>query len=786
MAKDAKGQEATIEYDLLNRMVKRTELEGVSEWFYDTAPMGKGKLAQVTGPNNFSQSIQYGIYGRAKITTTVISGLTLEMQTDYDDYGRVLSTTYPSGLSVSNDYNALGYLRKIFNTVNPVEIYWEATDADASGRITDHTLGNGLTSTKSFNQQTGRLEGIKTGLGVAGVEVQDLGFAFDTLGNLTQRQDGNKNLVEDFVYDELNRLTSATLAGQASQVFTYDSIGNIESKSGVGTYVYGENGAGPHAVTTAGGVVYGYDANGNQINGDGRTLTYTSFNKPKTMAKGAASSTFYYGPNHSRIQQVNVNNGATTVTNYLGKLYEVVTKPDGVIEYKHYINTAGAMVLHTERSSSITDTRYIFKDHLGSTDVITDETGVVVESLSFGAFGARRDALSWNAATAAINSLTTRGFTGHEMHDDFGLVNMNARMYDAKLGRFLQPDVFVQFPQSTQGFNRYTYVNNNPLSYTDPTGHFLSGLKKFVKKVVNATKAFVKKHGFKAVAAYFTGGLSTALMYSKPVKNLMMKHKWARQLGSIAASYFGGAIGSSQFSSYLADISGGDPFKAFATSYAMSYISSGGEINFTPPAAQGSMSFTAFTAHSIVTQAKQRLVGDVVEKNTNLSKDEFNGLMFAVSAIGTTAQESRINPDGNDDYGDMTGDIPSVDLDIVGFANRGANGIIFDVADSILSWQGLPTGNTFSIASNYNQGDKVRSHSMSTMEVNNLIAAGVIHPNNVIQDALVFGTVGLGGTVNIGSMDLINGGSLGQIFNPSASVIQMNSFGHDRFKVYGH
>ncbi len=59
------------------------------------------------------------------------------------------------------------------------------------------------------------------------------------------------------------------------------------------------------------------------------------------------------------------------------------------------------------------------------------------------------------------------------MDDGVGLINMNARMYDAKLGRFLQPDSYIQFPETTQGFNRYSYVENNPLSYTDPTGNFL-------------------------------------------------------------------------------------------------------------------------------------------------------------------------------------------------------------------------------------------------------------------------------------------------------------------------
>ena len=61
------------------------------------------------------------------------------------------------------------------------------------------------------------------------------------------------------------------------------------------------------------------------------------------------------------------------------------------------------------------------------------------------------------------------------MDDGVGLINMNARMYDARLGRFLQPDPYVQYPETTQGFNRYTYVENNPLSYTDPTGNFLHG-----------------------------------------------------------------------------------------------------------------------------------------------------------------------------------------------------------------------------------------------------------------------------------------------------------------------
>lgn len=68
--------------------------------------------------------------------------------------------------------------------------------------------------------------------------------------------------------------------------------------------------------------------------------------------------------------------------------------------------------------------------------------------------------------------LFMRGYTGHEHYDKFGLINMNARLYDPFLGRFLSPDPQVQAPDNGQNYNRYTYALNNPLKYTDPDGEF--------------------------------------------------------------------------------------------------------------------------------------------------------------------------------------------------------------------------------------------------------------------------------------------------------------------------
>jgi RHS repeat-associated protein len=66
---------------------------------------------------------------------------------------------------------------------------------------------------------------------------------------------------------------------------------------------------------------------------------------------------------------------------------------------------------------------------------------------------------------------TNRGFTGHEMLDDFGLVHMNGRIYDSRTARFLQADPFVQEPNNPQNFNRFAYLWNNPLNATDPSGY---------------------------------------------------------------------------------------------------------------------------------------------------------------------------------------------------------------------------------------------------------------------------------------------------------------------------
>jgi len=93
---------------------------------------------------------------------------------------------------------------------------------------------------------------------------------------------------------------------------------------------------------------------------------------------------------------------------------------------------------------------------------------------SYDAWGRQRNHSDWTnyAVDAEPTFFMGRGFTGHEHLPWFNLINMNGRLYDPVVGRFLSPDNYVQTPGFTQGFNRYGYCLNNPLRHTDPSGEF--------------------------------------------------------------------------------------------------------------------------------------------------------------------------------------------------------------------------------------------------------------------------------------------------------------------------
>ncbi|HCF2456845.1 TPA: VCBS repeat-containing protein [Pseudomonas aeruginosa] len=229
----------------------------------------------------------------------------------------------------------------------------------------------------------------------------------------------------------------------------------------------------PHAVSQTGqgatAEFYYYDERGNQTQRDApgtandRTIRYSADGKAHEIQMGGGQRVrFWYGPDGQRYKREE----AGKVTLYLGGVELVIQ--GGLTTARRVI---GGIVQQTVVGGAVQATRYLFHDHLGSVVRIADANGALAEGLDFTAFGERRSYSDPNGAGSA-SPTTTRGFTGHEMVDGTGVIHMNGRIYDAALGRFLQPDPLVQSPDNAQSWNAYTYVFNNPLAYTDPTGMF--------------------------------------------------------------------------------------------------------------------------------------------------------------------------------------------------------------------------------------------------------------------------------------------------------------------------
>ena len=310
------------------------------------------------------------------------------------------------------------------------------------------------------------------------------------LANVRTRTDAVTGLAETAFYDALNRL-EAFISVQGAAVteidVDYAANGNISFKTDVGNYTYA--GPRPHAVTTAGSNTYTYDANGQMTSGAGRTIQWTAFNQINRIDGPGAYSEFSFGAAHERVKQVRA--GGTTI--YAGALYEKFT-PVGanpVTEHRHWIMTpAGRIAVHkTFSNGAAAQTRYFLHDGLGSITAVLKENGSVEQRFRYDAWGKRLD-INGQPVLAGL----PRGFTDHEHLEDLGLIHMNGRVYDPLLARFLSADPFIDGVGDSQKYNRYSYVHNNPLNATDPSGYL--SLKDVVKVVAVV------------VAAYFTAGLA--------------------------------------------------------------------------------------------------------------------------------------------------------------------------------------------------------------------------------------------------------------------------------------
>ena len=218
-----------------------------------------------------------------------------------------------------------------------------------------------------------------------------------------------------------------------------------------------------------------------------RVQSWTDFNQPDTLSYRGKSVAFSYDAGYKRVKEITTD-GATVRTLFLvhpdnvgglGFEREETRVSGGVTrnESRHYISVGGSVIAVVKTlndsgtvSSDVNLTNYWHKDGLGSIVAVTNASGLVLERMAYDAWGRRqRDTGRVDPDIDPANG--NRGFTGHEHLDELGLIHMNGRVYDPFLGRFLSADSVIEAPQLLQSYNRYSYVLNNPLKYTDPSGH---------------------------------------------------------------------------------------------------------------------------------------------------------------------------------------------------------------------------------------------------------------------------------------------------------------------------
>jgi len=203
-------------------------------------------------------------------------------------------------------------------------------------------------------------------------------------------------------------------------------------------------------------------------------ITWYSYDQVKKIEAGSDFSEFWYDADRSRIKHRVKAGASDTTIRYVGTLFETEDAgSNGTIDrYRHYLHAGSRVVAMVERVGTTNTTEYLHRDHQGSVTRVSTASGAEIQKLAYDPWGLRRNASTWAGLGSpfAGSHETERGYTGHEHLDAVGLVHMNGRVQDPRLGRFISADPFIQAPYFTQSQNRYSYVVNNPASLVDPSG----------------------------------------------------------------------------------------------------------------------------------------------------------------------------------------------------------------------------------------------------------------------------------------------------------------------------
>ena len=455
---------ASYQYDAAGRVVSQTDARGITTAnTYDAL----GRLTATT-VDGATTSYTFGSSGNSSMRLVSMQNADAAIAYTYDQYGRVSQETRTltgeNDITIRYNFNNKGLIQTIQYPNSVTGIYgYDSNSLMCMYLINGNTLWRTVTEsgvqTRSCllgnnslvltEQRDGRGFPSRISLLNGTVSLHNMAFFYDgATGNLQSRS-GMTNQTESFTYDGLDRLLTTNVGGSTIQLVNYANNGNIIRKTSLGEYHY--DSTKPHAVISI-------DNTEGIIPESQQTVTYNAFGKVQHISDGEYEMDFVYGPDQQRWKTVLKRNGNVIRKILYAGDYEQVIIGDTVRHF--YYGEHGSLCVKT---GNLANTYYhVCTDNLGSITKIVDSNGSSVFEASYDA---------WGLQTVNRNDISFhRGYTGHEMMPEFGLINMNGRLYDPLIGRFLSTDNFVQEPWNSQNFNRYSYCLNNPLMYTDPSG----------------------------------------------------------------------------------------------------------------------------------------------------------------------------------------------------------------------------------------------------------------------------------------------------------------------------
>jgi len=417
-------------YDSASNLIqKRTRAGQMINYTFD--PMNRLETKNLPGP----ETILYNYDLTGSLKNIIDSNGTISH--DYDNAGRLETLTYPDGKTVGYAYDNAGNRTRLTYP----DGYYITYSHDSLNRLTDVYEGDAALLAHYEHDALSRRSGL-------------------TYGN------GTSTTYEHEIDNDLSSLFLQFNASSANLTYTYDNTGNRQNfTADDDRFIYSPladiNNAylsnNLNQYTSAGGIPFAYDSNGNLTSDGINAYTYDPENRLITAYTPAHSIDYSYDPLSRRISKT----VDSTETSYLYDSGQVIIEYDGSGQMiRRYVY--GPEIDEPICMKTGTAIYYYHFNALGSVIALSNASGDMAETYAYSPYG---------KANQASNVGNPYLFTGRRYDPETGLYYYRARYYDSGIGRFLQVDPIGY----AGGINLYGYVLNNPVNWVDPDGLFRFG-----------------------------------------------------------------------------------------------------------------------------------------------------------------------------------------------------------------------------------------------------------------------------------------------------------------------